>query len=31
MAGAYLLKDPPEGYTGPLSKSTGSGRAARIS
>jgi OFA family oxalate/formate antiporter-like MFS transporter len=26
MAGAYLLKDPPEGYTGPASKSIGSGR-----
>ena len=26
MAGAYLLKDPPEGYTGPVSKSTSAGR-----
>src|SRR5580704_15231627 len=26
MAGAYLLKDPPEGYIGPASKSTGGGR-----
>jgi OFA family oxalate/formate antiporter-like MFS transporter len=27
MAGAYLLKDPPAGYGGPASKSTGAGRA----
>jgi OFA family oxalate/formate antiporter-like MFS transporter len=27
MVGAYLLKDPPEGYTGPPSKSTRAGRA----
>jgi OFA family oxalate/formate antiporter-like MFS transporter len=27
MAGAYLLKDPPEGYEGPASKSTAKGRA----
>lgn len=27
MAGAWLLKDPPAGYGGPASKSTGSGRA----
>jgi OFA family oxalate/formate antiporter-like MFS transporter len=26
MFGAYLLKDPPVGYTGPASKSTGGGR-----
>jgi OFA family oxalate/formate antiporter-like MFS transporter len=26
MIGAYLLKDPPEGYAGPASKSTGAGR-----
>ena len=26
MAGAYLLKDPPDGYTGPASKSTSAGR-----
>jgi OFA family oxalate/formate antiporter-like MFS transporter len=27
MVGAYLLKDPPEGYEGPASKSAGKGRA----
>jgi MFS transporter, OFA family, oxalate/formate antiporter len=27
MAGAYLLKDPPEGYTGPVRKSAGAGHA----
>jgi OFA family oxalate/formate antiporter-like MFS transporter len=27
MVGAYLLKDPPEGYEGPASKSTSKGRA----
>ncbi len=27
MAGAYLLKDPPAGYGGPASKSSGAGRA----
>ena len=27
MAGAYLLKDPPLGYSGPARKSTGSGRS----
>jgi MFS transporter, OFA family, oxalate/formate antiporter len=26
MAGAYLLKDPPQGYIGPARKSTGGGR-----
>jgi OFA family oxalate/formate antiporter-like MFS transporter len=26
MAGAYLLKDPPQEYTGPARKSTGAGR-----
>jgi OFA family oxalate/formate antiporter-like MFS transporter len=26
MAGAYLLKDPPEGYTGPAGKSKSAGR-----
>ena len=27
MVGSYLLKDPPAGYGGPVSKSTGAGRA----
>lgn len=27
MVGAWLLKDPPKGYQGPASKSTGAGRA----
>ena len=29
MAGAYLLKDPPPGYTGPAKKSDAAGRPAR--
>ncbi len=27
MVGSYLMKDPPPGYVGPVSKSTGAGRA----